>query len=681
VARTEVEHRALDGLAATGKATVLQEQQAWDDAVRVVTSGVSRPGLLKGLESHSTAEVLRIAGNILITGPFADVRLYDATGSLVAVAGLPGTTPTAVSGLGTGRVTIGSPVTTGTKTSRQVAVAIGGAGPRLGALVVDVDLTQLLGKPSDLAFGRTGVKFLVTRAGMLVAGSGFVGARLRSPGNLEIAAAGKPATKIIFSHLYWRLTVESYEPISGQNMGILVQQARSEVMGGADHLAALLRWAALGVGLLGAAFAGSLGVFLNRRSRRLALSEQQLADSQSEGRRRLEQFLDAMPIGVFVANADGHPHYANREAERLLGRGIVPGAAPQELAEVYRAYVAGTEDFYPSGDMPLVRALSGETSHADDMEIRRVDGTVPVEVWGTPILAADSSVEFAITAFADVSERRLAAEEVQFLSTITASMSEGVALVRSQDGRIVYANNSFETMFGYGPGELVGCSAEDLTPSGVAPKEDSSSVEALRTHGAWHGEVENIRKDGTIFWSAVAVTPLDHSKFGPVWIAVNTDITARKHSQDAQARLASIVQASSEAILGKTLDGVVTSWNRGAETVFGYTAAEMIGGAIEVLVPPEGRDEEASLRGRVARGLRVEPYETVRIRRDGTPVHVSATMSPIEDAAGGIVGIATICRDVTERKRVEAVLLEREEQLAAARDQARKASRGESQSS
>jgi PAS domain S-box-containing protein len=388
-----------------------------------------------------------------------------------------------------------------------------------------------------------------------------------------------------------------------------------------------------------------------------------------------------MPIGVFVANADGHPHYANREAERLLGRGIVPGAAPQELAEVYRAYVAGTEEFYPSGDMPLVRALSGETSHADDMEIRRVDGTVPVEVWGTPILAADSSVEFAITAFADVSERRLAAEEVQFLSTITASMSEGVALVRSQDGRIVYANNSFETMFGYGPGELVGCPAEDLTPSGVAPEEDSSSLEALRTHGAWHGEVENIRKDGTTFWSAVAVTPLDHSKFGPVWIAVNTDITARKHSQDAQARLASIVQASSEAILGKTLDGVVTSWNRGAETVFGYTAAEMIGGAIEVLVPPEGRDEEASLRGRVARGLRVEPYETVRIRRDGTPVHVSATMSPIEDAAGGIVGIATICRDVTERKRVEAVLLEREEQLAAARDQARKASRGESQSS
>jgi PAS domain S-box-containing protein len=261
-------------------------------------------------------------------------------------------------------------------------------------------------------------------------------------------------------------------------------------------------------------------------------------------------------------------------------------------------------------------------------------------------------------------------------------MSEGVVLIRRQDGCIVYANNSFETMFGYGPGELVGCSAQDLTPGVAAPEEDSSGLEALREQGAvWHGEVENVRKDGTTFWSAVAVTPLDHSKFGPAWIAVNTDITARKHSQDAQARLASIVQASREAILGKTLDGVVTSWNRGAETLFGYTAAEMIGGAIEVLVPPEGRDEEASLRGRVARGLRVEPYETVLIRRDGRPVDVSATMSPIEDAAGGIVGIATICRDITERKGVEAVLLERDEQLAAARAQALEASRLKSQSS
>jgi PAS domain S-box-containing protein len=682
VARAEVEHRALGGLAATGKATVLQEQQAWDDAVLVVMSGVSRPGLLRDLDSHNSAALLQIARNILITGPFANVRVYDASGTLAAMAGLPGTTPTDVSELGTGRVTLGNPVTTGTKTSRQLAAAIGGAGPRLGALVVDVDLTQLLGKPSNLAFGRTGVKFLVTRPGMVVAGSAAVGTVLRGRVNLDIAASGKPATKLFNSPFYGRLTVEAYEPIPGQNMGILVQQARSEVMGGADHLTALLRWVALGVALLGAAFAASLGAFLNRRSRRLAISEQQLAYSQSDARRRLEQFLDAMPIGVFVTTSDGRPHYANREAERLLGRGIVPGAAPEDLAEVYRAYLAGTDELYPSANMPLVRALRGETSHADDIEIRRADATVPVEVWGTPILAGDNAVEFAITAFADASERRRAAEEVKFLSSITASMSEGVVLVRSQDARIVYANNSFETMFGYGPGELVGCSAEKLTPPGVAAiQEDSTSLESLLTQGAWHGEVENVRKDGTTFWSAVAVTALDQSKFGPAWIAVNTDITARKHSQDAQARLASIVQASREAILGETLDGVVTSWNREAQTLFGYPAPEIIGCAIEVLVPPEGRDEEASLRGRVARGLRVEPYETVLIRRDGRPVHVSATMSPIEDAAGGIVGIATICRDITERKRVEAVLLEREEQLADARDQALEASRLKSQPS
>lgn len=96
------------------------------------------------------------------------------------------------------------------------------------------------------------------------------------------------------------------------------------------------------------------------------------------------------------------------------------------------------------------------------------------------------------------------------------------------------------------------------------------------------------------------VTVLDHHALGLVWIAVNTDLTARRQAQEAQAALASIVQASHEAILAKTLEGIVTSWNPGAERLFGYTAAEMIGGPIEVLIPVDGKDEESGLRARVA---------------------------------------------------------------------------------
>jgi len=652
VAGAQVKERALDGLAATAKATVLQEQQAWDDAIRVIESAAARPVPLSALQSRDATLAAQGIQNVLATGPFASVRIYDATGALVATATLPDTVPTPYAGIDGPGLTIGDPVTTGLRTARQVVVPV---GPTLvGRLVVDVDLTQLLGKSSDLGFGQTGVKFLVTSSGLVVAGSAGVGTPLRSELNRSIAAAGKATTTVTHSPFYGRLTVEAYEPVPGQSMGILTQQAWSEVMGGADALAALLRGTAVVVAVLGTILSFSLGVLLSRRSRRLVATERRLVDSEAESRRRLEQFLDAIPIGILVAAPDGRSQYANSEAERLLGPGIVPGTSADALTGVYGAFVAGTSEPYPTARTPLVRAFSGETTHVDDMEIRRQDVSVPVEVWGTPVLAADSSVEFGITAFTDVSERRRAAEEVLFLSTITANMSEGVVLVRAEDSTIAYANGSFHAMFGYESGELVGRSFRDLTAPDFANSGAVSGIQqALQTNGTWRGDIHGLRKDGRSRWCAVNVTALDHPTRGPSWIAVTTDITDRRHAQEGQARLASIVQASREAILGKTLDGIVTSWNPGAEALFGYTAAEMIGGPIEVLVPPEGREAEAHVRARVARGLGVEHYETARVRKDGTAVAVSATLSPIEDADGTIVGIATICRDVTDRDRAE----------------------------
>ncbi|MGI8809322.1 MAG: PAS domain S-box protein [Acidimicrobiales bacterium] len=654
VARQEVERRALAGLAATAKATVLQEQQAWDDAVRVVVSAASRPVPLNALELRDTALAGQGVQNILITGPFADVRLYGAFGDLIATAAVPGITPTPVGSVVPGSPTIGEPVSVGSLIARQVSVPAGPGGA--GRLVVDVDMTQLLGKPSDLGFGRTGAKFLVTRAGLIVAGSDAVGTPLRAPENLDIAAAGKPVTTMVFSPFFGRQTVESYEPVPGQNLGILVQQARSEVMAGADRLAALLAWVALAVGLLGATVAAFLGVILGRRSRRLAASEQRLVESERASRRRLEQFLDAIPIGVLVATPDGRPSYANREAERLLGRGLVDADDTGDFAETYGAVLAGTREPYPVAEMPLARALSGESTHAADMEIARSDATVPVEVWATPVLASDGSVEFGIAAFADVSDRHRAAEEVQFLSAITTNMSEGVVMVRAADSTIAYANGSYAAMFGFDAGELVGRSLSDLIcPAPVPPARVVAEIrEALRVGGTWRGEIQCLRKDGPPFWCALNVTEFHHPSLGPAWIVVSTDVTARRRAEEAHTNLASIVQASRDAIFAKTLDGTVTSWNHGAEMLFGYSAGDMVGGPIDVLIPSERRDEEEELRGRVAGGLGVEQLETVRLRKDGTPVDVSVTLSPIADAAGTISGIAAICRDVTERNRAEA---------------------------
>ncbi len=127
----------------------------------------------------------------------------------------------------------------------------------------------------------------------------------------------------------------------------------------------------------------------------------------------------------------------------------------------------------------------------------------------------------------------------------------------------------------------------------------------------------------------------------------------RKHSENEAARLAAIVSSSDDAIVSKTLCGVVTSWNAGAARMFGYAPEEMIGQSIKRIIPPELQDEEDDILAKLRRGERVEHFDTVRLAKDGRRVDISLTVSPIQDRAGNIVGASKIARDIGERKRHE----------------------------
>jgi two-component system sensor histidine kinase VicK len=131
------------------------------------------------------------------------------------------------------------------------------------------------------------------------------------------------------------------------------------------------------------------------------------------------------------------------------------------------------------------------------------------------------------------------------------------------------------------------------------------------------------------------------------------DITDRKLAEAARTQLAAIVESSDDAIIGKTLDGVIVSWNTGAERLYGYAAAEVIGRPISILAPPDRADEIGEILKRIQRGERVEQFETVRRRKDGRQVPVSLTVSPIKDTIGKTVGASAIARDITERKRLQ----------------------------
>ena len=137
------------------------------------------------------------------------------------------------------------------------------------------------------------------------------------------------------------------------------------------------------------------------------------------------------------------------------------------------------------------------------------------------------------------------------------------------------------------------------------------------------------------------------------WFGTNTDITERKRAEDALLRVSAIVESSDDAIIGKTLDGAITSWNLGAARLYGYSAPEIIGRHISALVPADHPDDIAAILRRVAKGERVEQIEAVRRRKDGSLVDVSLKISPIMDASGNVVGASTIARDITERKRAE----------------------------
>jgi PAS domain S-box-containing protein len=137
--------------------------------------------------------------------------------------------------------------------------------------------------------------------------------------------------------------------------------------------------------------------------------------------------------------------------------------------------------------------------------------------------------------------------------------------------------------------------------------------------------------------------------------------TPEQQGEEEHARLAAIVESSEDAIIAKTLEGIITSWNPGAKEIYGYSAEEAVGQPISMLVPPERSNEIPAILERLRRGEKVEHFETVRVTKDGERRDISLNVSPIKDSAGNIVGASTIARDITEQKRLEAALWEMRE--------------------
>ena len=352
---------------------------------------------------------------------------------------------------------------------------------------------------------------------------------------------------------------------------------------------------------------------------------------------------------IITIDANGRILEFNPAAERTFGfsREEAVGAELAELIippRMREQHRRGLAHFLETGEGPVI----GRRIEIDGL---RKDGTEILVELAITALKINSKPVF--TAYLrDISERRRAeGEREKFVALV--EQSDDFVGMGNLDGNIIYINRAGCRLVGLDPATAPGTPIAAVHPEKWWVKlRDEIFPAVARGEKNWLGEAQlrNVQTNEPID-VLMNIFTVRHPVTGSVvcYATVMRDISERKRSEAASRHLAAIVESSDDAIVSKDLNGTITSWNAGAERVYGYSAEEIIGKPLQILIPPERYNEEPGILERIRRGEFIEHYETVRRRKDGRLINVSLSVSPIRAADGRVIGASKIARDITER--------------------------------
>jgi PAS domain S-box-containing protein len=372
----------------------------------------------------------------------------------------------------------------------------------------------------------------------------------------------------------------------------------------------------------------------------------------------LNELAERLTDGVCIFDGQGEITYANTALGKMVGYEAAEMVGMNLLDLISQSDVLRPSSF-------IQRVLKGVPAEHDCLWISKEGSELWTRCNTVPLFASNGDYQGTVATVQNITERRSQEEAKAQLAAIVES-SDDIIVSKDLSGRIKFWNKTAERILGYSSEEMVGQSIYKIIPPDRHREEDETLAKLARGERIEHFKTVRIAKDGHLVYVSLTISPV-RGEGGEIIGAskVGRDITEEIKQEELRSRLAAIVESTDDAIVSKDLDGIVQTWNKGAERIFGYTAEEMIGQPVHKLLPEDRRGEENLILDRLRKGQKIDHYETQRKRKDGTLVDVAVTVSPIRSMDGRVIGASKVARDISGSKQAQAALQKSEESLRA----------------